>query len=186
MPIQNCPIEIPEGWEFVRYGVPSGDDTFLDEDGAPNNCPAGCVAPWVIIRRAKPPLEVGDWVRVVHPGGHTDGKRGVVQEIPGNEVASYRAHLKGVGSLYYQREHLIKQDHKIEPYTIDQCIAEIATRESRDVIRGGEPTEIVTIYSNGVSTDKPYAGFVSYGSAAKAINWPNGDAFGIMKWEDAE
>lgn len=183
MPFQNCPIEIPEGWEFVRYGVPGGDDVFLNEDGEPDSSEVGCVAPWVVIRRARPKLEVGDWVRVVHPGGSVDGKRGVVREAPSNLLNSYLVHVNGIGELHYQRDNIIKQIRKIEPYTMDQCIAEIAERGSRRVVISCGAYTITRIGTNGAHIGDR---FYVYDDASKLIAWPNGDAFGIVTWEDAE
>ena len=186
MPIQNCPIEIPEGWEFVRYGVPKHGEHLMAYGGEPSPARHDFNSEWIVIRRAKQPLEVGDWVRVVHPGGRADGERGVVHYCPSSVPGSYLGSIEGVGDLFYQRDALIKQARTVKPYTIDQCIAEIAKRGSRDVIRGGSKSEIETIYKNGVSTKGPHIGFVSYGAAVKAITWPNGDAFGNVTWEDAE
>lgn len=185
MPIQNCPIDIPEGWEFVRHGNAEVGETIMDDRGRPHRAAAGTVFPRVIIRRARPKLEVGDWVRVANENHASHGRYGRV--ISCHECSRALVGFRGNGDGgFFDCADLVKLSRTIEPYTIDRCITEIAIRGSRDVIRGGEPTEIVTVYSNGVSTDKPYVGFISYKAAAKAITWPNGDAFGVVTWEDAE
>lgn len=183
MPVVNCPIDIPEGWEFVRYGTPISGETFLNEDGEPESSDSGHVYPWVIIRRARPAIEVGDWVTASKVGSTFYGVRGVIQKS--RTDGDYLVQFGSRGAGWFCGDELIKQARTIEPYTIDQLISEAAKR-GRHVQCGGKSTIIESIHIAGVTLSCPSIGFVSYVDATSQLTWSGGEAFGTVTWRDAE
>lgn len=185
MPVVNCPIDIPEGWEFVRYGVPSSGETFLDEDGDPVSSDVGCVYPWVIIRRARPAIEVGDWVKLNWELSTFHGAAGQVRAMTIQASCLVEMDSSNGASVFVDRGRLIKQSRTIEPYTMDQCIAE-SSKRGRHVQLGSKSTLIESIHIAGVTLSCPSIGFVSYVEAAESLAWAGGEAFGVETWRDAE
>jgi len=183
MPVVNCPIDIPEGWEFVRYGTPISGETFLNEDGEPESSDSGHVYPWVIIRRARKAIEVGDWVRLARRGFAFSGRLGRAESA--TDDGKVRVVFDGDSDGLYRREHLIKQSRFVEPYTIDQLMVEAAKR-GRHVQCGSKSTIIESIHIAGVTLSCPSIGFVSYVDATSQLTWAGGDAFGVVTWRDAE
>lgn len=185
MPVVNCPIDIPDGWEFVRYGVPKHGEYFIAYGGEPS--PVSVChdfnSEWIVIRRARPDLKVGDWARVNRIGITFHGMRGVVQQS--HKDGDHLVQFGNRGSGWIAGELLTKQIRTVEPYTIDQCIAEAAKR-GRHVQCGSKSTLIESIHIAGVTLSCPSIGFVSYVEAAKSLTWSSGEAFGTETWEDAE
>ena len=184
MPVVNCPIDIPEGWEFVRYGVPTPGEPFLNENGDPDSSDVGCVAPWVIIRPARPALQVGDWVKVDCEGSTLHGRTGKVSTGTSMD-GSLMVRFSGGVARWIKPEDLRKQTRTIEPYTMDQFMVE-ASKRGRHVQCGSKSTIIESIHIAGVTLSCPSIGFVSYIDATSQLTWSGGEAFGAEKWEDAE
>lgn len=183
MPVVNCPIDIPEGWEFVRYGVPISGETFLNEDGDPVSSDVGCVYPLVVIRRARPAIEVGDWVTASKDGSTFYGVRGVIQKS--RTDGDYLVQFGSRGAGWFCGDELIKQTRTVEPYTIDLLMVEAAKR-GRHVQIGSKSTLIESVHIDGVTLSCPSIGFVSYVEATRQLTWSGGEVFGVERWEDAE
>lgn len=183
MPVVNCPIGIPEGWEFVIYGVPKPGEYILDRDRRPLLVNHNFDSERVIIRRACPAIEVGDWVKLNKIGNTFHGAKGVVKEI--HKDGDHLVQFGNRGGGWIAVDLLIKQTRTIEPYTMDQMISEAAKR-GRHVQCGSKSTLIESIHIAGVTLSCPSIGFVSYVDATSQLTWSGGEAFGVKRWEDAE
>lgn len=187
MPVVNCPIDIPEGWEFVRYGLVHSTERYLRADGgigvatAEDERRGTCR---IIIRRARPAIEVGDWARVDKDDCAIDGCIGLVRAI--DEPGEIMLEIGSNGAAgFFKRNELIKQSRTIEPYTIDQFMVEAAKR-GRHVQCGSKSTLIESIHIAGVTLSCPSIGFMPYVDAASQLTWSGGEAFGVETWRDAE
>lgn len=202
MPVVNCPIDIPEGWEFVAFRPPNAGERFCVGDGKTGIADHNYIASKVVIRRARPAIEVGDWVRVDCEGRHLHGKVVRVVAIDGGSAAVTSGFYAGS----YAISRLIKQTRTIEPYTMGDLIAAIndrresleprftddihgkleCERQSRLIVFQGEKV-IEEIYHAGIGgpfSEKQQ--FISYIEAAHVVTWSGGEAFGTETWRDAE
>lgn len=185
MTIQQCPIDIPDGWEFVRYGSPKRGEHFMTQGGEPSPVSArhDFSSACIVIRRARPSLQVGDWVKLNKIDSTFHDAKGVVNEI--RKDGDHLVQFGNRGGGWFAGDLLTKQSSTIEPYTIDQCIAEAAKR-GRHVQLGSKSTLIESIHIAGVTLSCPSIGFVSYVEAAESLAWAGGEAFGVETWRDAE
>src|SRR5690606_23658759 len=136
--------------------------------GEPESSDSGRVYPCVIIRRARPAIEVGDWVRVCKDGSTFYGVRGVIQKS--RTDGDYLVQFGSRGAGWFCGDELIKQTRTVEPYTIDQLMVEAAKR-GRHVQVVALNTIIESIHIAGVTLSCPSIGFVSYVDATSQLTW---------------